>query len=126
MMKIPTCHPYRLKLLAQVPPVYAAPGIKTKEKHATFYRVFVGPGTDCPAGTAHVEVAGFRPASGGLSDPLQVAARVGCQQQSLTIAINHEFLGKRLRGAPFFNGFPWSRTVCVANWMAVDIRVLHY
>jgi len=32
------------KLLAQMPEIFAPPGIKTKEKHTTFYRVFVGPG----------------------------------------------------------------------------------
>jgi len=33
------------KLLAQMPKTYAAPGVKTKTPHTTFYRVFVGPGT---------------------------------------------------------------------------------
>ena len=32
------------KLLAQMPEIFAPPGIKTKEKYTTFYRVFVGPG----------------------------------------------------------------------------------
>jgi Protein of unknown function (DUF1559) len=31
-------------LLAQMPSVFAAPGIKTKKPHATFYQVFVGKG----------------------------------------------------------------------------------
>lgn len=33
------------KLLSKMPAVYAPPGIKTKEKYTTFYRVFAGPGT---------------------------------------------------------------------------------
>jgi hypothetical protein len=37
--------PHNKKLLAQMPEVYAPPGIKTKEKFTTFYRVFVGPQT---------------------------------------------------------------------------------
>jgi RNA polymerase sigma factor (sigma-70 family) len=37
--------PHNQKLLARMPDVYAPPGIKTVQPHATFYRVFVGPGT---------------------------------------------------------------------------------
>src|SRR5262249_45044104 len=37
--------PNNKKLLEKIPSVYAAVGVKPKEKHSTFYRVFTGPGT---------------------------------------------------------------------------------
>jgi RNA polymerase sigma factor (sigma-70 family) len=37
--------PHNKKVLAQMPGVYAPPGVKTAEPNRTFYRVFVGPGT---------------------------------------------------------------------------------
>jgi hypothetical protein len=37
--------PHNRKLLARMPAVYAAPKVRTKEPHATFYQVFTGKGT---------------------------------------------------------------------------------
>lgn len=37
--------PHNKKLIAKMPPIYAAPGVKTKESGLTHYQVFVGPGT---------------------------------------------------------------------------------
>ena len=36
---------HNIKLLAQMPKIYAPPGIKTKKPHSTYYRVFNGPDT---------------------------------------------------------------------------------
>jgi hypothetical protein len=35
--------PHNIKLLKQMPKVFAPPGVKTREPHSTFYQVFVGP-----------------------------------------------------------------------------------
>jgi len=44
-LKEPWDSAHNKKLLSKMPAVYAPPGIKTKEKYTTFYRVFAGPGT---------------------------------------------------------------------------------
>jgi Protein of unknown function (DUF1559) len=37
--------PHNIKLLPRMPKIYAPPGVKTREPHATHYQVFAGPGT---------------------------------------------------------------------------------
>jgi hypothetical protein len=36
--------PHNIKLLENMPKVYAVPGVKTREPHTTYYQAFVGPG----------------------------------------------------------------------------------
>lgn len=44
-LDLPWDHPHNKKLIAQMPKIYAAPGITAKEPGLTNYQVFTGPGT---------------------------------------------------------------------------------
>jgi hypothetical protein len=50
--------PHNRKLLSRMPAVYAAPGVKTREPHTTFYQVFTGKDTmfEGPRGIRIVDV----------------------------------------------------------------------
>src|SRR5262249_32599939 len=63
------------KLLDKMPKVYAPVGVKTKDKHSTFYRVFTGPGKQYTGQFAMFEgIKGIGPAhvTDGLSNTIMV------------------------------------------------------